>query len=277
MGLIGKPLLQLPARSSCVEFSADESFTMEAAGGTSRWDGKMFWSTNLMTWTEWNAANAIQSQLFEGKYKVFIRGEGNTVATGNGTGSDNGAWHFSAPVTAKGILDTVLDWRKVLLGEPIAYGSETYTTLFAYKAASTAGIKDASELILRGANQLLMYNVAFKYNQSLVNPPRLPTENLGTSCYRQMFQGCTSLEKIHKLPTLTIPETAYQGMYRECTKIKISTSQTGEYQNVYRVPYDGTGTAGTNATDNMFTSTGGTFTGTPTVNTTYYTSNTVIS
>jgi hypothetical protein len=65
-------------------------------------------------------------------------------------------------------------------------------------------------------------------------------------------------------------------MFSNCTNIKISQTQTSEYQTEYRIPTSGTGTDVNNALSNMFAGTGGTFKGTPTINTTYYTSNEVI-
>ena len=67
-------------------------------------------------------------------------------------------------------------------------------------------------------------------------------------------------------------------MFSGCTNIKLSTTQTGEYQTAYRIPKSGTGTTATDTLQNMFAGTGGTFTGTPNINTTYYlsTSNTVV-
>ena len=59
-------------------------------------------------------------------------------------------------------------------------------------------------------------------------------------------------------------------MFRDYTMIKLSSTQTGEYTQEYRIPSSGTGTTSTGALTDMFTSTGGTFTGTPKINTTYY-------
>ena len=59
-------------------------------------------------------------------------------------------------------------------------------------------------------------------------------------------------------------------MFQGCTSLKLSTTQTGEYTQEYRIPSSGTGTTASNALTNMFVSTGGTFTGTPEINTTYY-------
>jgi hypothetical protein len=66
-------------------------------------------------------------------------------------------------------------------------------------------------------------------------------------------------------------------MFYGCSLIKLSTTQVDEYQTEYRIPFSGTGTTASNALGSMFANTGGTFTGTAIINTTYYTSNTVIS
>ena len=65
-------------------------------------------------------------------------------------------------------------------------------------------------------------------------------------------------------------------MFGDCSKIKLSTTLTGIYDTVYRIPTTGTGTTATDTLFEMFTGTGGTFTGTPTINTTYYTENTPV-
>ena len=60
-------------------------------------------------------------------------------------------------------------------------------------------------------------------------------------------------------------------MFSDCTSIKLSETQTGIYQKPYRIPIENTGNDfNPTAMTNMFAGTGGTFTGTPTINTTYY-------
>ena len=66
----------------------------------------------------------------------------------------------------------------------------------------------------------------------------------------------------------------YWNMFQGCTNLKLSATKTGEYTLAYRVPTSGDGTTAEEALTNMFISTGGAFTGTPTLNTTYYLSNT---
>ena len=112
---------------------------------------------------------------------------------------------------------------------------------------------------------------------SLVTPPALSATTLAPECYSEMFYECGDLTSIPALPALTIPYSAYAWMFTGCGNIKISETQTGEYQTPYRIPTTWTWVADLYSTANTFVRTGWTFTWTPTINTTYYTSNTIIS
>ena len=93
---------------------------------------------------------------------------------------------------------------------------------------------------------------------------------MAANCYYYMFYGCTSLTQAPALPATTLANYCYRGMFFGCTSLKLSSSKTDEYTQEYRIPSSGTGTTATDALIEMFTSTGGTFTGTPEINTTYY-------
>ena len=105
---------------------------------------------------------------------------------------------------------------------------------------------------------------------ALTKAPKLPATTLANSCYLNMFRDCTSLTQAPALPATTFANYCYQYMFYGCTSIKLSSSKTDEYTQEYRIPITGTGATATNALTDMFTSTGGTFTGTPKINTTYY-------
>lgn len=123
------------------------------------------------------------------------------------------------------------------------------------------------------------YLYMFQGCTSLVNAPALPATTLGNGCYKRMFADCVNLESIAAITASDFPSDCLTSMYNGCVKIKISETQVGDYANEFRLPASGSATAGTNPGPfgNMFDGTGGTFTGTPSINTTYYTSNTVIS
>ena len=105
---------------------------------------------------------------------------------------------------------------------------------------------------------------------SLTQAPALPATTLSDYCYSTMFEGCISLIQAPALPATTLASHCYVRMFEDCTALKLSSTKTGEYTQEYRIPTTGTGTTVTDALTNMFTSTGGTFTGTPEINTTYY-------
>ncbi len=114
------------------------------------------------------------------------------------------------------------------------------------------------------------YSNMFRNCTALTQAPALQATTLADYCYEYMFGGCTSLTQSPALPATTLANYCYSNMFRGCTSLKLSTTQTGEYIQEYRIPSSGTGTTATDALTNMFNSTGGTFTGTPSINTTYY-------
>ena len=114
------------------------------------------------------------------------------------------------------------------------------------------------------------YRGMFQDCSGLTQVPALPATRLANHCYRAMFQGCTSLTQVPALPATTLTKQCYDNMFQGCTSLKLSSSKTDEYIQEYRIPSSGTGTTATDALTNMFTDTGGTFTGTSEINTTYY-------
>ena len=121
---------------------------------------------------------------------------------------------------------------------------------------------------------LCCYRWMFCSCTSLTQAPALPATTVADSCYEYMFQDCTSLTQVPALPATTLKDSCYYDMFDGCTSLKLSSTQTGEYTQEYRIPSSGTGNTATNALVEMFTGTGGTFTGSPAINTTYYLSNT---
>ena len=122
------------------------------------------------------------------------------------------------------------------------------------------------------------YSYMFYGCTSLTAAPSLPATTLASACYSSMFRGCTSLTAAPALPATTLANHCYFCMFYGCEKIKLSSTASGTYTKSYRIPESGTGTTGTNSMSNMFIGTGGTFTGTPEINTTYYLdkSNTIV-
>ena len=116
------------------------------------------------------------------------------------------------------------------------------------------------------------YNSMFFGCTSLTQAPALPATTLANNCYQYMFQGCTSLISAPELPATTLADLCYYGMFQGCT-LKLSKTQTGEYNQAYRIPTTGDGITAREALKNMFPkilNNGGTLVMTPKINTTYY-------
>ncbi len=122
------------------------------------------------------------------------------------------------------------------------------------------------------------YGSMFNNCTNLITAPELPATTMANYCYYQMFYYCKNLITISKLSITKLANNCYQNMFTGCLNIKLSTTQTGEYQIPYIISSSDTSIASSSTMKTMFSSTGGTFTGTPEINTTYYlsTSNTVV-
>ena len=91
--------------------------------------------------------------------------------------------------------------------------------------------------------------------------------------FSNMYYGCTSLTQVNKILITALLGNSCNAMYRN-SSIKLYNSSSGTHTQAYRVPFSGTGSAGSNALKDMFLGTGGDVT-TPTINTTYYIDNSI--
>lgn len=245
-------------------FISPYAFTVSVS--TPGWDGTMEYSTDATTWTAWDGSaitSAVGVNDDAGYYVVYLRGTGNTVFVG---GTVEGATGFTLDgmsIQCKGNIEMLLDYATAEAGGHPSMGNKCFYNLFQNCTA-------------------------------LATPPELPAIDLSERCYANMFNGCSHLVTTPKLPAQTIPRMAYYAMFSSCSslvylpvinatssgsspcanmfascqKIKLSTVTDDEYVQPYKLSVDNN--------NGMFKDTGGAFTGTPTINTTYYVSNTNI-
>ena len=107
------------------------------------------------------------------------------------------------------------------------------------------------------------YQTMFWNCTSLTSAPELPATTLAQWCYSSMFEGCTSLTSAPELPATKLERGCYQKMFFDCSKLKVNSTSGSK---IFTCPT----TMPTYAVTDMFTNTGGTFTGTPTEGETYY-------
>ena len=236
--------LELEPKLPYLSFIGNEDFTLKTANTTKSWNGTLEYSTDTSTWNTWNGTEISSSGC-----KLYLRGTGNTKIIGFNssdyrfvfTGTD------ALKIACKGNIENLLDYETVSTGGHPTMADYCYYSMF--------------------------YGCT-----SLTTVPELPATTMAKYCYASMFSGCSSLTTAPALPATTLAEGCYFNMFFKCASIKLSTTKTVEYQTVYRIPKSGTGTTATKALTNMFYNTGGTFKGTPSINTTYYlsTNNTVV-
>ena len=277
-----------------LSFIGNEDFTLKTNNTTKNWDGTLEYSTDKSTWNTWNG-----TEISSVGNKLYLRGTGNTKITGDSSYKFVFTGTSALKIACEGNIENLLDYETVSAGGHPTMADNCYSYMFSDCASlTTAPELPATTLadycymgMFFGCTSLTTapelsattlsgscYNSMFRKCTALTTAPALPVTTLSNSCYEYMFFGCTSLTTAPELPATTLADYCYNGMFYGCAKIKLSTTQTGEYQMAYRIPKSGTGTTAYRALEIMFKNTGGTFTGTPSINTTYYlsTSNTVV-
>ena len=63
------------------------------------------------------------------------------------------------------------------------------------------------------------YSEMFYGCTSLTTAPELPAETLAQNCYQSMFGGCTSLTTAPELPATTLANSCYDSMFHNCTSL----------------------------------------------------------
>ena len=260
--------------TDCLTFTGETSeFTLKAT--YKEWDGTLQWSTDHNTWTTLVGTEAMQSV----NKKLYLRGKDNTkfIAT-NGSGI---RWQLSARASCTGNIQTLLNWEN----PPTAIPSERcYGLMFfncsnlttAPELPSTILKKSCYDTMFASCSSLTVapklpatsladscYFLMFKNCKALTTPPELPAKTLRSYCYTSMFEGCTSLTSAPELPATTLQVQCYYEMFKDCINLKVNTSSGNK---IFTCP----SSIPTVAVKNMFTGTGGSFTGTPTARTTYY-------
>ena len=279
-----RPALELIPNA--LKFSSPEAFTLATANSAKNWDGTLEYSTDLSNWTEWNGAETQSTNV------LYIRGTNNTKLTGN---NSNYRWILTntnnAGISCAGNIENLIDYTVVAAGNHPTINSYEFAYLFcnctslttAPELPATTLAEECYRGMFQGCTSLTTapvlpadtlaaycYYEMFKGCTGLTTAPALNATTLANGCYYSMFFDCTSLNTVPELPATTLVYSCYQYMFYGCTSLKLSTKQNSYYVTPYRIPKEGTGTTASNDLSSMFYNTGGSFTGTPSINKTYY-------
>lgn len=225
-------------RRPCLKFSSKDGFGFSM--GISDLSGKMEASQDGIHWRQLNNDYLLaKPDATTQTYNLYLSGTGNTML-----GSPWLSFDAAALVDCSGYIETLLDWETVAIGEVPTMGESCFQGFF-------ANLSDLSN--------------------ALQSAPSFLATNLSTGCYAAMFQGCENLITLPKLPASNIPGAAYNTMFSGCSQIMLSETQSDDYPTPYRIPFSKDAeTVADDALVDMFLGTGGTFTGTPEPNKTYY-------
>lgn len=273
-------------------FSSPSSFTLATANSDKNWDGSLEYSTDLENWNTWDGVTTLNSS-DDAEHVLYMRGTGNSRISDTYIKDYRPKrWVLTGShISCMGNIENLLDYEKVSAGEHPEMANNCYDEMF-YDCTSLIEAPELPAITLTESCYANMF-----YNcTSLTIAPELPATTLAKSCYAHMFSGCASLITAPELLATTIAEMCYYGMFSGCaslitppelpatmlakmcydgmfwgcTNIKLSATEIGKYNTPYRIPSSDTGVIATDALTSMFTGTGGIFTGTPEINTTYY-------
>ena len=295
-------------------FASANPFTIGVYNAAKNWDGTLYYSTDAEAWEEWDGTTAIASAEHDGGQRIYMRGVGNTIITGD----TKGRWNVTGSnVRCIGNVENLLDYEVVAIGEHPAMAAHCYYYMFyqctdlteapelpatsltlacyASMFSGCTGLTQAPELpainlatsccssMFSGCTGLTQapelpainlftycYYAMFSGCTGLIKAPELPATELTNHCYYAMFSGCTGLIKAPELPATYLSAYCYASMFSGCTALKLSETKADEYPVQYRIPTSDVGYTSVGALTDMFANTGGTFTGTPEINRTYY-------
>jgi hypothetical protein len=241
-----------------VTFTSDTPMTITPKYTIS---GQLQYSTNGTNWT-----NIVSDDTTISANIIYMRGMMDNNSLFDSSGSSN-AWSFNNATNLKidGNLNTLLNYNN----QPITLDQYCFAQMF----SNCTSLTEIPENLLPATNLANnCYENMFYNCTSIEEIPEdlLPATNLANYCYAGMFLHCTSLTNLPLLPATNLVERCYYQMFNYCTLLIVNTTSTLGYTREFRIPTSGTGTVDANSITYMFSNTGGTMNGTPSINTVYY-------
>lgn len=169
---------------------SDTSFTLGVTNVTKNWNGTLETCTDGTTWSSWNGSTTVTAGVINGKYRIGLRGTGNTkFSTGSAPYTDYTFTISGINVTFEGYLASLFDYQTVASGNNLP-------SLTQYAC-----------------------NYLFNGNTSIVNTPRFEYISTSIGIYMGMFSNCTNLKKAHNLPAPTLYNYSYNNMFYNDTSL----------------------------------------------------------
>lgn len=208
-------------------FKSESPFTIKV--DSPAWNGVMEYSTNAITWTEWNG-----SELSSVNSRIYIRGRNNTRVSCIQSGIYYPFRISGTKVECIGNIENLLDYEMVLNGEHPVMDNSCFAYMF-YECTAliSAPVLPAVEL------SESCYQFMFAGCTLLKTPPALPAIKLAENCYLGMFAS-SGLTTVPYLPATTLADLCYSYMFYQCTSLQISNIKTEHFKYEWRIPTVGT-------------------------------------
>lgn len=189
--------------------ASKQTFVMKCAGNYTLPD--LEYSVNNGTWQKVVKDNPVE---FGGAdSSLRLRGK---CSNGTATDYQNYSWidfgFSSVEVKCSGDIRTLIDYTAY---ENAATGNCRFISLF----QNCTALKSAKELLLATALKESCYRQMFEGCTSLTQAPVLPATELQQLCYYSMFKGCTSLTEAPKLPATKLAHSCYKNMFKGCASL----------------------------------------------------------
>ena len=170
---------------------------------------------NGATWAEYTSStggSGIALATLNTGDKLLVKGENSTYATST---LNYNQFKSTKQFEAKGNMMSLISGDSFASADEL---TETYT--FGYLFSGCTGLTSADNLVLPATTLASScYNNMFRGCTSLTTTPELPATILASNCYTYMFGGCTSLTTAPELPATTLAEGCYSSMFRGCTRL----------------------------------------------------------
>lgn len=267
----------------CIIFSSATQFSLGVR--SPEWNGTMQFN-NGGGWDTWNGS-LIMSGVTNNRHYIRVRGIGNTIVSGSGSGYWDLNSNSGDSIECSGNIETLLDYNQVKAGNHPTMADNCFAWMFSgCRWLTTSPDLPATTLsnncyahMFDGCSALQVapslpapalatscYEGMFYRCTALRNAPKLPAAILADACYKSMFYMCSALTTIPALPAISLTNNCYAEMFAYCY-LAVSATQTSTCTKQYRIPSAGSGTAWSTSLTDMFS---GSSLATPSINTTFY-------
>ena len=190
--------------------------------GTSR---TIEYKKNNDAWTSISSTSA-QIPCSEGDVFQF---RGDNATYGDTDGSWYNKFNVSADFNVLGNIMSLLDSQNYATLKTINSGTHTFRALF----SGNVGLQNSNNLILPATTlRSSCYTNMFAGCTNLKNAPKLPATTLASFCYSSMFQNCSSLTTAPDLLAINSVQGCYIQMFQGCSSlnyIKCMLTDIGNY------------------------------------------------